>query len=261
MVKGFFCMNRTIFNSDIWENVLDFRLYFFLYGNCNFKDIEYKGMIIKRGQWLRSLRQLQKDLTYKENNAMKTPSMSSIQRSIRRLELGHLIKCKKLELGSLFTVLQYETGQGFEESNIIELGSELGSVSAEAWVKNNNDLIKNNDLNKEKKKIQPANIHDLFYLSYGRLPTPIQLQKLYSYIEDGLEDGAILYAIEKASVVSGHFNYLTTILNDWIKKDLKTVERIKEKEKERERGKSHERTRQDSTGAKIAENGNYDFGF
>ena len=115
-MSGAFQTPRCIFENPIWQNVVEFRLFFLIYGKAIFKEEGYKQGAIKleRGQWLRSYRGLQADLEYVENRSVKKYSLSRIKRAVDSLVKAERIKVEDTELGTLFTVLNYSKYQGFE---------------------------------------------------------------------------------------------------------------------------------------------------
>ena len=116
MAEGVFLTDRGIFNNRIWQNILKFRLFFFIYGNAVFLDEGvYVGEVhVKRGQLLRSYRNLQSDLEYMENNAIKRYSLSMIKKAVDELVEEGRIKTEETKHGTLFTVINYEQYQGFD---------------------------------------------------------------------------------------------------------------------------------------------------
>jgi len=164
-VKGnFFQVNRKIFDSDIWFNIVELRLFLFLIGNAKY-DIEQNnkyGIAIKRGQFLRSLRNLQSDLQYKENHQIKNYGINTIKRAIDNLIKKNRIKIDHTELGTLFTIVNYDKYQlitNNENSNLAQWRNSGGTV-AEQWRNNTNKENKENkENNKErrrKKKYVPS---------------------------------------------------------------------------------------------------------
>ena len=115
-MSGAFQTSRCIFENPIWQNVVEFRLFFLIYGKAIFKEEGCKQGAIKleRGQWLRSYRNLQADLEYVENRSVKKYSLSRIKRAVDSLVKAERIKVEDTELGTLFTVLNYSKYQGFE---------------------------------------------------------------------------------------------------------------------------------------------------
>jgi hypothetical protein len=114
-VSGAFQTAREIFDNPIWQNIVEFRLFFLIYGKAAFTDgVRIGDIELKRGQWLRSLRNLQVDLQYIENRSVKQYSLSRIHRAIDNLVKQNRIFVKHTELGTLFTVLNYARYQDLD---------------------------------------------------------------------------------------------------------------------------------------------------
>ena len=116
MDKGAFQTSRTIFENPIWNDVPKFRIFFFIYGNAVFskEGTTVAGMKLNRGQFLRSYRNLREDLEYVENRSVKKYSLSVIKRKVDSLVKENRLKIEDTELGTLFTVVNYELYQGFD---------------------------------------------------------------------------------------------------------------------------------------------------
>lgn len=110
----YFKTDRKIFEGNLWKNILEFRLFFYLIGQARFSEEPiYKGGVkIERGQYLRSYRKLQEDLEYIENNGLREYSLSQLKKAIGNLVKEERIKIKSTKLGTLFTVLNYAEYQG-----------------------------------------------------------------------------------------------------------------------------------------------------
>jgi hypothetical protein len=148
-LNGFFKLNREIFDHDIWKNPIDFRLFLLVIGNAVFSEegVEIEGIKINRGQWLRSYRNLQKDLEYKEKQGYRQHSISTIKRSIDRLIYKKMVRVSGTEKGTLFEVVNYEKYQGFQVTLLEESGTGKRTGSEQVRNKNNNDNNANNDEN------------------------------------------------------------------------------------------------------------------
>lgn len=163
MNKGAFQISRTIFENDLWADVIKFRLFFYIVGKAVFSDngIMHAGIHLERGQYLRSLRNLQDDLAYREGrgNAVKKYPLTTIQRKIKSLEKEERITTKSTEYGTLFTVVNYALYQGFDnyKNNSMEQQRYSdGTEMEQRW--NNNKNVKNVKNVKNDNKY----IHDLF---------------------------------------------------------------------------------------------------
>ncbi|CAM3365975.1 hypothetical protein PALU110988_18780 [Paenibacillus lupini] len=170
MSGGAFQTSRELFANPIWQNIVEFRLFFLIYGSAVFAEDGVKitdDLTLKRGQWLRSTRKLQEDLKYIENRQVLTYSVSTINRTIKRLERLQRICTKQHQLGTVFTVLNYEQYQGFGNYKHTELGTELGT-NAEQTRNNNKNVYKGkegslNNSSSQNKKITYSEDDD-FYL-------------------------------------------------------------------------------------------------
>jgi hypothetical protein len=204
MAEGAFQTDRKIFNNPIWKNVAKFRLFFFIYGNAVFAE-EGKnvgGIHVVRGQFLRSYRNLAEDLEYLENNSIKRYSVSHIKKLIDELVSEQRLLTEPTELGTLFTVLNYEHYQGFERFKKDGREQRENSVrTAREQRENNNKNVKNDN-------------NELIYTIFShwnskKIITHKSLtDKLYGHINARLKDG---YSAEE--IIKAIDNY-ATVLND-----------------------------------------------
>lgn len=112
-MKGAFIVSRDIFENSIWDDVQKFRIFLFILGNAVFKEegVRKSSVHIKRGQYLRSYRNLQRDLEYLENRTVKKYSLSTLKRKISKLVEEERLEIEETELGTLFTVVNYDRYQ------------------------------------------------------------------------------------------------------------------------------------------------------
>ena len=114
-MAGAFQTSRDIFDNPIWQNIVEFRLFFLIYGSAAFKDgVKAGNIVLKRGQWVRSYRNLQSDLEYIENRSIKKYSLSTINRAVENLVKQNRIIVKQCELGTLFEVVNYSKYQDLQ---------------------------------------------------------------------------------------------------------------------------------------------------
>ena len=156
-MEGWVKLHRVIFENGLWKTPFDLRLFLWLFGNAVFdaNGLKYGNIKINRGQYLRSYRKLQDDLEYIENNKVKIPSLSTLNRSIERLIKGEMIATLETELGTLFTIINYEKYQLKDDKNEtfsvnqddIKTGLGTGawnsSGTAAEQQRNNNKNVKN----------------------------------------------------------------------------------------------------------------------
>jgi DNA-binding transcriptional MocR family regulator len=85
---------------------MELRLFLQIVGNACYRDgVQIKGFSLQRGQWLRSNRKLQTDLSASPNKLVK---------AIQWLTESGLITTEKTQLGTLFTVQKFYIYQGNE---------------------------------------------------------------------------------------------------------------------------------------------------
>jgi DnaD/phage-associated family protein len=245
-MNGSFQTSREIFEHPIWKNVVEFRLFFLIYGNAVFKSegTTLAGIHIKRGQWIRSYRNLQKDMEYIENRSVKNYSLSRIKRAVDSLVKQNRIEVEECELGTLFSVVNYETYQGFDrfkKDNLERRENAERTETEQGW--NNNKNV-NKDLNVKNDLKDPAattgdmparneyNFYTTFQRAFGRVPTPIQSQDICNYIdEDGLEEELICYGLEKTAKAGKDYGYAARIFGKWKSKGIFTYDQaLKEQE-------------------------------
>jgi hypothetical protein len=113
---GYFQTSREIFSNPIWKDVKKFRLFLYIVGNAVFakEGVRVGDITVQRGQFLRSYRNLCKDLEYEDKNTIKTYGVATIDRKIKQLIAEQRLIVEETDYGTLFTVVNYEEYQGFE---------------------------------------------------------------------------------------------------------------------------------------------------
>lgn len=158
MTGGAFQTSREIFDSSVWMDVIKFRIFFYIYGNAVFakEGTDVAGIHLKRGQYLRSYRNLLKDLEYVEKRQTKTYSIHTLKRKLEILANENRISFESTEYGTLFTVINYDTYQGFEryEKQTSATGSATPSATVSEQQVNNNKNVKK-DKNKKNTSGKP----------------------------------------------------------------------------------------------------------
>lgn len=148
-MAGAFQTSRDIFENPIWQNIVEFRLFFLIYGKATFKEGVKKGnTVLNRGQWIRSFRNLQTDLMYLENRSEKTYSLSTIKRAVDNLVKQERIKILECELGTLFEVVNYAKYQDLNTyKNVIENAERTESEQQENSNETQREQQRNNNKN------------------------------------------------------------------------------------------------------------------
>lgn len=151
MSKGVFQVSREIFENPIWDDIPKFRIFFFILGNAVFSSegVRKGNVHIKRGQFLRSYRNLSNDLEYIENRKIKKYSVSVISRKIDQLVKEERLKIEDTDLGTLFTVVNYDEYQGFERYK-----NKLGTELEQSWNNDGTELEQKRNNNKNVKNVK-----------------------------------------------------------------------------------------------------------
>ena len=155
-MAGAFIISRDIFENPIWQNNTEFRMFLLILGKAIWKEEGRRigSVTLKKGQWIRSYRNLQSDLEYIENNVVKKPGIATIKRTVDKLVLDGRITIKQTELGTLFTVVNYCKYQDLNtyKNDILEQQRNTGGTAAEQQRNNKN---KDNKGKKEDKIYTP----------------------------------------------------------------------------------------------------------
>lgn len=153
-MSGAFLISREIFDNSIWQNPIELRMFLLIIGKAIFSDegAQIGPMHLKKGQWVRSFRNLQSDLEYIENNAVKRPGLATIDRTIKKLVKDGRITAETCELGTLFTVANYAKYQALETYQKKARNSAKNNSGTAAEQQRNNN---NNANNAKKVNINP----------------------------------------------------------------------------------------------------------
>jgi DnaD/phage-associated family protein len=241
MGGNFFKIDRAIFDHQIWQDPVQFRIFFYLVGKAVFaKEGLMKGNVhIKRGHYLISYRRIRDELEYIENNAVKKYPLSRIHRAIEKLEGSEMLKKHETELGTLFEVVNYEKYQGYLETESDAWngsGNEDGTQMEQQ--KNNNKNVKNEkNLNKIQQGEETGENPFVMYQQYfGKFPSSMIIEDINFYLDSGMDQKLVSYSFYKAARNGEKFNYSRGILNRWHDKGIRIYEdALKEEEQFKQR--------------------------
>lgn len=230
---GAFQVSREIFENEVWSDVVKFRIFFYILGNAVFskEGVDKAGIRIERGQYLRSMRNLQDDLSYREGrgNALKKYPLTTIQRKIKSLEKEGRINTKSTEYGTLFTVVNYATYQGFEhyQNQSVEQQRNSDGTVMEQRRNNNKKVKKDKNVNK---KDYTSKIKDLLPV-FSSIENFNQLNKKYW---DAIRETRKTGSVSKSVI----YNNMTK----WQKYDLTVIEYALKTHVESHKGKKEDYT-------------------
>jgi DNA-binding Lrp family transcriptional regulator len=118
-IEKFFKLPKSIIKHDILhtKNSLSLRLFLMILGQACYRDgvqVTDSAIVLMRGQWLRSNRKLQKDLG---------ASPTTLTAAIRWLEEKNLLRTETTQLGTIFTVLNFNAYQGNQEKECYSMSN------------------------------------------------------------------------------------------------------------------------------------------
>lgn len=234
---GAFQTSREIFNNPIWQDVIKFRLFFYIVGNAVFsvEGVKQGNILIKRGQYLRSYRNLAADLEYLENKSLKRYSISVIKKKIDQLVSEERLKIEETELGTLFTVVNYALYQGFDHYKTHNREqSENGARTVREQSENNNNNVKKVKKDNNPSTTTAENPIQLFEKVLCLLSVN-QMEALHKWVDDfnGQEE-IITEAIRIADNKNRrYFGFVEFLLKEWSKNNLASLDRIRAFEQEK----------------------------
>lgn len=235
MSKGAFQTSREIFENPIWSDVVKFRIFFYIYGNAVFakEGVTIAGIHLKRGQYLRSYRNLKEDLAYVEKRAIKYYSLHTIKNKIDKLVEENRLKIETTDYGTLFTVVNYEEYQGFERyTNPITEQQRNSNGTATERQRNNNKNVKK-DKNDNNVVVDRQNVVQAYEAVFG-MANSFNVENLNYWCKDLSEELVIEALKQSAAANARSFKYTEAILKNWEKSNVKTLSDVAALTKKRE---------------------------
>ncbi len=109
---GWVKLYRDVLETELWREVVPFRLFLLLLMQASREDgRSVNGIQLKRGQYIRAYSKLAEDLGYREGRGEKQYSKSTIKRAADKLIKKGLIATEETSVGTLFTLTKYEEVQ------------------------------------------------------------------------------------------------------------------------------------------------------
>lgn len=202
-MEGWISLHRKLLDCEIWSNSQPFDMrsaWVDLLLLANHRDVEiifdYKPMIIKRGQYLTSVRKLGERWSWSKNRTLKY---------LRLLETLGMIRRESNNQRTLITIEKYENYQDAQDTDRYttkDTGIDTKRTqSGRGYATNNNDNNDNNENNIYINNKYPSSFNE-FWENYPRKQDKGQAYKCYQarlndgYTEDQLLTACINYAAE-----------------------------------------------------------------
>lgn len=194
--------------------------------------IDGKLVTVKRGQRITSLRKLGDRWNW---------SLTKVDAFLKLLEEDKMIVLKKDTKKTLVTIVNYDIYQNNDLEKRHRKDSEKTvkehrKNSEKTQKKTNNNVNKDNNVNNDNKAISSSNNDDfrtvvsMYQENIELNPAPVTFQKIQQDFTDYGKD-IMMYAIEKSALKNNHnYSFINYLLNDWKKKQLTTVDEIKQSE-------------------------------
>ena len=187
---------------------------------ANWKDGNFEGEVIPKGSFVTSLDTLSKELGL---------SVQAIRTSLK-----HLISTKELTSKStnkyrIITVLNYELYQQANKQTNIQLTSNQQATNKQLTTIE--DIYSNNYYLEEEYNAH-ARVYEKYSNNIGQI-TEILKEELDNWINEIQNDELIIYAIRLAVLNNTRkMSYISGILRNWQKENIKTIEDLKQEKHE-----------------------------
>lgn len=240
-MNGWICLHRKILEWEWYEDINTTRLFTHLLLKANYKENNWRGVTIKRGQLVTSVAHLVTETGL---------SVSQVRTCINKLKSTKEITSEPTNKFTLITLVNYRDYQDEVPMNDKQENTQDGkrvtneSQSDDNQIATNNNNNKDNKDNKEQQQLQPEGpegvgaeddelpditiLVNSFEKNYGKVITPAEGERLKDWLED-FPSEVIDYAI-KETVISGKrtLKYTEGILRNWQGARVRTLEDARE---------------------------------
>ncbi|NEZ46519.1 DnaD domain protein [Clostridium niameyense] len=251
MAEGWIKLYRNIQEHWIWQDSQKLKWWLDILLLANHKDNKFllgnELITIERGEHHTS------ELKLAERWGV---SKTTVRKFLNLLESDHMIELKKSKKGTTLKVANYSDYQDFSEGEkTIKKPQKNHSVDHKETIKKpydipqkNHKVYTNNNEKNDKNDNNSSSTAPNYIEFFNNNFHPIsfyEMEILNSFIKDGLNEEVILLALEKA-VESNvrNIKYVKRILQNWLNKNIKTVEAVKAEEEQfkREKGDNNTKT-------------------
>lgn len=233
-MDGYVALHRKLLTSSIFQNekLLKVFVYCLLKASHSERDqkVGRQTVHLLPGQFVFGRKKAALELEMKE---------STVRDYINLLKEDGTIDIKSTNKYSVITVVNWELYQtnnknsdsknaSISDSKKTTEGQQINTNNNVKNVKNEN---KTSNSNTEELSSGPENPFNAYYLAYGQANTFV-IDDINFYLDSGIEEKAISYAIEKAAKNGSKFQYARGILDNWLKKELFTFDAVVAAEEE-----------------------------
>ena len=119
---------------------------------------------------------------------------------------------------------QTSTNQGFQEQSSNRGNSKETAKKQQLDINKNDKNDKNNINNIQQQQARNENPFVMYQTCFGKFPSPLIIEDINHYLNNGMEEKLVAFAIYKASRNGEKFNYARGILTNWETKGITTYE-------------------------------------
>lgn len=246
-MEGWICLHRKIIEWE-WYTDIPVRILFeHLLLTANHDNNNWRGVEIKRGQKITSIKHLSDETGLTEQQ---------VRTAIKKLKSTGEITSKTTNKYSLITVVKYSDYQDKDkDSNKQNNKQDSKQITINQQTNNKQITTNNNDNNVTMKTMKQDSIQSAieFYQQNITFMTPFEFEKLQDYKD--MNEDLIILAMQKAILSNKrNFNYIDGILKNWKAKGIKTVIQAKQEEQEfKNKKQPKEETEEEAIQRKLAE--------
>ena len=148
MIQGFLRISRNIVDWDWYTDANTFRVFMHLLFTANYKDSNYKGVEVKRGQVVTSRMEIAKALRMSEQN---------VRTSLSHLKSTSEITSKSTNKLTIITICKYDSWQDFTSESNQQTNHELTDnlTINQPTIEEESNKKNNNNKEKEDTKVSP----------------------------------------------------------------------------------------------------------
>lgn len=155
--SGFIALHRSLINWEWYTDTNTKSLFIHCLLKANWKDKNYRGKIVKRGQFLTS-----RDILAKETGL----SIKNIRTAIKHLKATNEVAIESSRQGTVITVINYDQYQKGANETASEVANK-GPTGGQRGASTNKD----NNKNKEKNSAERIKVEDLDYSKWPGKPS------------------------------------------------------------------------------------------
>ena len=226
-MSGWIQLHRSLLDWEWYDDANTMRLFLHCCLRANFEDAKWRGIDIKRGDFITSVKTLSKELKLSE---------SKIRLGIKKLKSTNEITTKTTNQDTTITICNYDTYNNLKNQNNKPNNNQPNKPTTNKTQTNNNQTTtdkKNNNKKKEQKE-QLESSWEIFWADYPKKTNNVNAKKtLFKYLKQGVTIEQICEAMNKSEDLRNERQYIPNPqawLNKtpWLDEEFKPMEQQQE---------------------------------